>query len=122
MVEVFTVNSYQVPFVFFWVFTILITQLTVWLIGRNDIDAEWWRAGFFGLIASVLLRFVAFSAQANGVLGIILCLVVTMILLWVLAGYFYQIAGWRRLMLSALCIGCVLLALLVKFFSEALLN
>lgn len=120
MMDLFTIQRGQGPFVFSVLFTVLLTQLYLWLFGRHDIDSEWWKAAVFGLIASVLLQFVAYSAYHAGLFGICLSLTGTSIPLWISAGFFYEIEGWRRFLLSGLCIECVLVAIVIKSFQMLL--
>lgn len=69
-------------------FLVLSIQLLVWVIGRDSLELDWWRT----LPFAILLLYGLPLATATGftVLSVVLYLVISAMVVWSLAGFFYE--------------------------------
>ncbi len=88
------------PAVYFGlVFLVLSIQGLVWGLGRHSLELDWWRT----LPFAFLLLFALPIAAALGLrpLTVGLCYAISTMLVWSLAGFFYEPERWQRLVMSA---------------------
>lgn len=95
-------------------FLFVSVQTFVWIIGRDSLEHDWWRTTPFAFV--LLYALPVITATGVTISAIIVCFLISAILVWIMAGFFYETDLRQRIAMATVLPLFGMVALPLGFF------